>query len=146
MVCTARDVARCEVIVYVASPLAFAFKAREWAEILRDSGMHVSSRWHDVVLEGAVDPLDADTRRLVLTDNLQDLRKARCVLALMSHGTPRATIGEIAYALAFGIPVVWLAGPTGQNDNIFSSHLLVTYTRSGSNALSALLTMARGER
>ena len=130
--------------VYVAAPLACASQARHWASLLRDNCLGVTSRWHDLVLEDdARDPSDDQERQEILTQNLADLSRANAVLALMQTGTPRATNCELGYALALSLPVVWLSGPTDLNTNLFSSHPMVSLTRSGSNALEILLRMAR---
>ncbi len=128
--------------VYVASPLAFASIAREYANRVRmTETMTVCSTWHDVVTE-VVDPTDEGTRRSVLIDNLSDLNQADCALAIMSKGTPRAAHAEIGYALALGKPVIWLVGPNGEGESIFTAHALVTICRRHDEVLPALYRVA----
>lgn len=131
--------------IYLASPLSENDYARTWRDTLVESGFLVVSTWHDLVTEhDARDPSDSDERASTLLRNLHELRSADVLLALMRSGIPRATNGEIGFAVALHKPVVWLAGPTSLNDNIFTAHALVQHTRSGSNALHLLMQMARG--
>ena len=132
--------------VYIACSMLAKSDAREWAGALRVAGLTVSSSWHESTDEFIGEPSELDERRKILDANVAELEASDVVLALMGRGTPRATIGEIAYALGRGTPVVWLAGTANQNANIWDAHRLVHHTRSSSNALELLRRMARVQR
>lgn len=117
--------------LYVAAALAWAGYARELScEISRATGCGIVSSWHDRALcTGTTDPLDADARLRILDANTAELDDADAVVALCHVGAPRATFGEIAYALARGIPVVWTHATDGVGRNIWDAHRLVQRVR-----------------
>jgi nucleoside 2-deoxyribosyltransferase len=109
--------------LYVAAPLAQAPMAQAMALDLYRLARHVSvSTWHVDLPEHATDPQDVHVRQRILAANLQDLDMADAVVALMHTGTPRATIGEIAWALSEGKHVVWCSGPGGIGRNLWDAH------------------------
>lgn len=108
-------------MIYVASPIGQVTVAREVAGGLRRWGITVTSRWHDTTGLGERDPeLDSD-RRSILTANLEDIARCDVLLALTHRGTPRATFGEIGWALATGKDVVWIHG-IGDGRCLFDAH------------------------
>ncbi len=112
--------------LYFAAPLAWAGYAREVsAEVSRVGGHGIVSSWHDRVLPGAVDPSAAEERSAILLANLADLRAAGAVVALTHVGTPRATFGELGFALALGKPVVWCHGAGGEGRCILDADHMV---------------------
>ncbi len=114
--------------VYVASPVANAVRARWLGEQLAASGMRVVSDWAaEATSKGPAirDPSCADARRSVLYANIRALDLADIVVVLADEGAPRATYGEIAWALSRGVPVVWVQGRHGEGANIWDAHPLV---------------------
>lgn len=112
--------------VYVAAPLGEVETARDVAEHLKLAGHGVVSRWVYQVDVGDCDPDDEDTRSRVLADNLVDLAQAEAIVAWTAAGRPRATYGEIAFALALGHRVVWIHSLTGYGRCLFDAHSCVT--------------------
>ena len=127
--------------IYIAAPLLEAPTANLYAAKFRFDGWTVTSRWHaDVVANGVtVDPVGAVERAAILHDNLLDLAACDVLVALTSKGTPRATLCEVAFALARGKRVIWYAGAAGQGLNIFSAHRNVTAVVTSDDALLAVL-------
>lgn len=128
---------------YLAAPLACATvdgEPQALASTLRAAGYAVTSRWHDMVVANEVDPTDDEKRKQILAMNLEDLDRADVVVALVDNPArePKATYGEITYALAKGKPVAWLHGPNGEGRNIFDAHALVRRCRSFQDVLGAL--------
>lgn len=112
--------------VYVAASHAYAGRADTFAQKLQDFGLTPVSRWHGQVMIEDWTSVDEAMFSQALADNLSDLDRADVVVALTDIGYPRATIGEIGYALARGTPVVWVHAGDGRGRNLFSSHSLVT--------------------
>lgn len=105
--------------VYVAAAVLFAQRAYSMGRLLSVHGLQITSRW----AEGATDdPVDAGARKRILDANLADIEAADVIVALTDHGRPRATYGEIAWALGRGKPVVWVIGDNGQGANIWTAH------------------------
>ena len=129
--------------IYIAAPLACGYLARHAADSLRAERHTVLSTWHEIDRSG--DPLEHGSRLGQLAANLSELDAADVVVALMSHGTPRATNVEIGYAIARGKRVVWQAN-NGENANLFNAHPLVMQTRTASETAAALERMARTVR
>lgn len=110
--------------IYIAASRECAGQADEIAAKLRGAGFQVKSRWHDGQTK-LVDPASADDRRRVLLANLADLEASDIVVALMRDGAPKATYGEIAWALCYGRFVYWLGPGEGEADSlacIFDAH------------------------
>lgn len=94
--------------VYVAAAKTLVVHARAAADELRlDERICVGSRWHDILEEGAGDPLDYAALKRILSDNLDDLRSCDVVLALTCRDAGRGVYGEIGRALEMGKLVVW---------------------------------------
>lgn len=129
--------------VYIAAPRTQANVADDLAMALADMGIRAVSRWHQ---SGPFedDPTDPQEAITVLTGNLWDLCSANVVLALTAQGQPRATNCEIGYAIAKGIPVVWVSGEKGEGANLFDRHQLVTALRFGSASTQAIASLIRG--
>lgn len=111
--------------IYIAAPLAEFSSAEAAAYALREAGYRVVSTWHSTMRPGCCDPVDACTRQDTLLGNVQELHRADAMVAWTASGIPRATIGEIAYMLAHGRPVVWIQGPDRHGANIWDAHPLV---------------------
>lgn len=110
--------------VYMAASRDCAGQADEIANKLRQVGVTVVSRWHDGQTK-LVDPADPDIRNKILAENLKDLRACSTVVALMRDGSPKATYGEIGWALAEGREVIWIGPEKGSEDPlacIFDAH------------------------
>lgn len=113
--------------VYLASPLSQARACCDLAEDLLDLQIVTCSQWHAAVVAAAAvrDPESDQTRRELLTLNLADIERADALVALVHIGEPRATLGEIGYALALRKPVVWVShGWRGRN--LLDAHVGVT--------------------
>jgi hypothetical protein len=113
--------------VYVAAPLSEVLTARVIADALRADGFAVASTWHATVEPGDVDE-EGHSRRDALMSCLQDLARARMVVAWTATGTPRAAFGEIGVALACDKPVVWIQGNPARREGrcIFDADPRVT--------------------
>lgn len=118
-------------MIYVAAPLSCASIADALADTLRRHGFTVVSTWHAVLKDDArSDPVDAGVRQEALDGNVAELDRARLVVAWTAAGTPKATIGEIVWALRGGYHVVWVQGPNRSGSNLWDAHQLVTVVRS----------------
>ena len=97
--------------VYVAAAYGERRRAEVWAEHLRSSGFAISSVWHapraNPTNRDELDMSDEE-RCVILRANLADLARAGVALVLGFAGTPRATWGEAAFAIACGKPVVFV--------------------------------------
>lgn len=107
--------------VFVSASFRWKRLARQWATLLEQCGLAVSSTWHAPPDDTEVDPDDEATRCRLLAVNLADLQRADCLLVLSSVGEPRATFAEAGFALACGKPTVFVHhGPVGRQ--LFDSH------------------------
>jgi nucleoside 2-deoxyribosyltransferase len=117
--------------IYIAGPLASAPLCNDLAAILGASA-RVVSRWHWLVAASGQtsspvgDPEACFERAEILADNIADMDAATLLVAVCHQGRPKATFGEIAYALAYRKPVVWVQGFDGAGRSIWDSHALVT--------------------
>ena len=114
--------------VYIAAPLGEYRTARDLAGVARGLGFVVASTWHDTV-DGSVETSDPARRKALAATCVKELGRADAVLAWTARGTPRATLSEIGYALAFGKPVLWMQGPAGAGGNVFDASRHVTVVR-----------------
>jgi hypothetical protein len=113
--------------VYVAAPRASAREARALVLALRAlqfPALRIVSRWINRCIADPVDPAGDDERTAILANNVIDLGWADIVIALMHRGVPRATVGDIVWALANDTPVVWIAS-SDDGRNIWDAHGLV---------------------
>jgi hypothetical protein len=124
--------------IYVAAPLGQSALADTMAGDLRVHGHVITSKWHRDATSW-LDPADGHTRLLVLRSNIVDLLAVDCVVACTGEGNPRATYGEIGFALARWIPVVWWQGANGEGANIFDAHPAVWTVRTSGSALEEIL-------
>lgn len=122
------------VSVYIAAPLAQKSRARYFAAVLANHGFRIASRWQRS--EAMADPLDSRERFDALSQNLGDIERCDVLLALCDIGTPRATFGEISWALGRGKRVLWAHGDDGVGRNIFDAHRLVRRVNVGGAATS----------
>ena len=109
--------------VYVAAPLARHEHAQAVARLL--SGKYeITSSWYDD--DCSRDPVgDAERCKCIVRD-AHDIAVADVLVALCQEGMPRATYGEIGYALGLGRSVVWVHGPGEQGRNVWDSFPGVT--------------------
>ena len=124
--------------IYIATALSNVGFAAVWAHRFNRGGHVVVSSWIDAVGAHAVDPDDRVTRAGILETNLGDLHLADVVFAFTPDTKGKATYGEIGYALARGIRVLWLAPDGGVGANVFDSHSLVTRIEDPSRVMSDL--------
>jgi hypothetical protein len=113
--------------VYVAAPRASARQARALVLALRTPhfpAIRLVSRWINRCIDDPGDPASEDERRTILANNVIDIGWADVVVALMHRGAPRATMGDIVWALANDTPVVWIANDD-EGRNIWDAHGLV---------------------
>lgn len=112
--------------VYMAGSRDVAGEANSLALLIEKDGATVVSQWHRGEPK-LVDPTKHGTRAAVLESNLRDLNQAHVVVALMDRAAPKATYAEIGWALARGIPVVWIGSdaPEDPRSCIFNAHHLV---------------------
>lgn len=126
------SIQRVKSTVYVAAPLAMAALANRVAVALANAGHEVCSHWHNGgVVKESRDPVE---RHAALMDNIADMSEALAVVALTHIDNPRATYGEIGWALASGKSVIWVQGTEGDGSNLFDAHPLVErlFVRHGS--------------
>lgn len=134
--------------IYLAAPLADAPRANDLCQELRSlPGVEVCSSWHWKVMLPAqptvfgvpVDQSDSADRRVALYRNLEELGEANLMLlSTAGGGTPRATLVELGWALAQGLPIIWQIGRDGTGANLFTAHDAVTVVRSREEALTAV--------
>lgn len=123
--------------VYIAAPLGAVERARRVAGQCASAGYLVTSRWHTEVEPDDVDPEHASQRARILLENLFDLAQAHAVVADTSEGTPRATFGEIGYALALHRRVIWIQ-EEGATRCLFDAHPLVVIVPNVEAAIDAV--------
>jgi nucleoside 2-deoxyribosyltransferase len=114
--------------VYIAAPLATAREAYAVGLALKRASpnMELVSRWlHRCLEKPACDPDAPLEREVILWNNIIDIERADIVIALTGNGTPKATFGDIVWALAKEKPVVWIAN-WSQGRNIWDAHWAVT--------------------
>jgi nucleoside 2-deoxyribosyltransferase len=126
--------------IYVAAALGEAHVARLIANVLANHGYAVCSHWHGLCLVSEV--TDPRARRECLAENLADLTRCDVVVAWTAAGVPRATYGEIGYALALGKRVVWIQGERAEGACIFDADPGVVIVRGAGEA--AMLAAVAG--
>ena len=100
--------------IYIAAPWVRRFEAIEQAQVLKEAGHRITSRW----FEHEGDPVDntggkldpVEVRRQALED-LDDVRESDVVVVLNFERSEGKAV-ETGYALAHHIPVVQV-GPRG---------------------------------
>jgi hypothetical protein len=106
--------------IYIAAPIGSASVANIWAETLKNElGHGIVSSWHSTIFDTTKDPHDIETRQSILARNLGDISLCDTVLALTHEGNPRATYGDIVWALAHQKLVIWRQGKDGTGKMIF---------------------------
>lgn len=100
--------------VYIASGFDNGARARELSDALKDLGIGTTVRWWELPLHMEK---DAATRSLIALNDLQGVRRADLLIAMMK-GVPATfdssqlgTHGELGAACALGVPTV-LVSPT----------------------------------
>ena len=124
-------------MIYIAAPLGEVKRALLWKDRFEHDGFTVCSTWHDLVGEGAIDPRGILDRARILETNVRELDKTDILFVDTSHGTPRATYGEVGYALARARWVVWYQ-PDKAGANIWDAHPLVTIAEHSQAVMEAL--------
>lgn len=110
------------IAVYLASALARAKHVQVVAAGLREH-VTIVSGWHGRT-NGKRDPRDEDERAAILSLNLAELVTADVVVVMVDDGEPRATYGELGYALALCKPCV-VVHDSGTGRCILDAHPLV---------------------
>ncbi len=114
--------------IYIAAPLATARDAYAVGLALKLAcpNTELVSRWlHRCLEKSACDPDAPFEREVVLFNNIIDIERADIVIALTGNGTPKATFGDIVWALAKEKPVVWITNRS-MGRNIWDAHWAVT--------------------
>lgn len=100
--------------VYLAAALARARHVEAIAAGLRQH-VEIVSGWHSRTNGSRRDPRDDEERTAICALNLAELVTADVVVVMVDDGEPRATYGELGYALALCKPVVFVhAGQVGR--------------------------------
>lgn len=108
--------------IYIASALSESAAARNWAvRISNERGLSIGSRWHDYDAVG--DPVSKDVRRAVFESNISDLRGCDALLLQTVTGAPSCAYVELGYALALGLPCVWLQPAGRRADGVRFSNI-----------------------
>jgi nucleoside 2-deoxyribosyltransferase len=111
--------------VYVAAPTEHAASADHFGSYLRTAiGAEIVSTWQtETDLEKS--PRDPATRADKLARNLSQIDRATVFVCLTCGGRPVTTLCELGYAVARGIPVVWVHGAKDESA-LFDAHANVT--------------------
>lgn len=95
--------------IYIASAFGERTRAESYAVRLSALGHEIVSRWHAPNTKVKDELLITDRERAkLLRANIADLGRADLVLVIGYAGTPRATWGEAAFAIALGKPVLFV--------------------------------------
>jgi hypothetical protein len=111
--------------VFISSPVEQARPADNFGGYLRTAiGAEIVSTWHN---EPDVEkyPKDQATRAEKLAMNLSQIDRASVFVCLTCGGRPVTTLCELGYAVARGIPVVWVHGAKDESA-LFDAHANVT--------------------
>lgn len=122
--------------VYLAAALSTAERVEAIASRLRDS-FRVVSTWHARNKVGARDPRNHELREAICQQNLAELCGADVIVCLVDEGEPRATYGELGYALALCKGAV-VAHDSGTGRCILDAHPLVVRLDLRTESLSDL--------
>ena len=108
----------------IAAPLAAAPVADDLAGHLGRMGHIIVSGWHSacVATRPLGDPTLEDARVRILSDNIADIDKAEGVIVLAAIGVPKATVGDVVWAIAKGKPVGVGLSATGMGRCLWDSH------------------------
>jgi nucleoside 2-deoxyribosyltransferase len=87
-------------------------------------GIEVVSTWHTSP-EVEKYPIDPATRSNALAQDLAQIDRATVFVCLTCGGRPVTTLCELGYAVARGIPVVWVHGAKDES-TLFDAHASVT--------------------
>jgi nucleoside 2-deoxyribosyltransferase len=109
--------------VYLAAALARARFVEAVAAGLRGT-YDVVSGWHSRHNGSSRDPRDDDERTEICSTNLAELVGADVAVVMVDDGEPRATYGELGFALALCKPCVFVHD-SGTGRCILDSHSLV---------------------
>lgn len=110
--------------IFISCPSEHASAADHFAGYLHTAiGVEVVSTWHSGEVEKY--PRDASTRAAALAQNLSQIDRATVFVCLTCGGRPVTTLCELGYAVARGIPVVWVHGAKDESA-LFDAHGNVT--------------------
>lgn len=135
--------------VYVASAFGVYAEAHRLAVALTDARFEVASRWHGLAKNGEKETSDAALKRSRMVMNLADLARSDVMVFWTATGTPRAGYVEVGYALARGIPILWVQDGSGAGSCLADGHPLVTVIRSADTvqvvrAVAAMVALRDG--
>lgn len=121
--------------VYLAGALARASFIETVAARLRPL-FDVVSGWHGRA-KGPRDPRDEAERGAICAANLAELVRADVVIVMVDDGEPRATYGELGFALALCKPCIFVHD-SGTGRCILDAHWLVVRLDLRTQSLEAL--------
>lgn len=111
--------------IFVSAPTEKCVEAERFGSYLHTAiGAEIVSTWHN---EHDLEkyPASASTRAEKLTMNLAQIDRATVFVCLTCGGRPVTTLCELGYAVARGIPVVWVHGAKDESA-LFDAHASVT--------------------
>ena len=111
--------------IFISSPVEQSSAADRFGSYLGTAtGAEIVSTWH---AEPDVEkyPKEAATRAEKLAMNLSQIDRATVFICLTCGGRPVTTLCELGYAVARGIPVVWVHGAKDESA-LFDAHASVT--------------------
>lgn len=110
---------------YLSAPSEHAPSVERFGAYLNTAiGVEVISTWH-ANADVEKYPRDAATRAEKLAEDLSQIDRATVFVCLTCGGHPVTTLCELGYAVARGIPVVWVHGAKDESA-LFDAHSNVT--------------------
>lgn len=111
--------------VYVAAESPSKLIAATLASRIHDQGHVIVSRWHK-----EPEPRSDYTNMLAaLRDRTKAIRSADVMVAWSATDEPHAVVGDVGYALAFGLPVLWVKRSDEPRAHLYEAERRVTVLR-----------------
>lgn len=111
--------------VYVTAEGPSKLIAATLASMLHDQGHVIVSRWH----KESEPRSDLTSMLAALRDRTKALRSADVVVAWSATDEPHAVVGDVGYALAFGLPVLWAKNHEDRRPHLYEAEQRVTVLR-----------------
>lgn len=112
--------------LFLSAPTEHAGSADRFGAYLTSAiAVEVLSTWHAGIEEIQKYPDSSSRRADCLAQNLSQIDRATVFVCLTCGGRPVTTLCELGYAVARGIPVVWVHGAKDES-TLFDAHANVT--------------------